>query len=121
MKSLLAALFLITTSASGGTLPGFSVELLGSTAGFADSIAIDSTGTIYYTTTKGGVFRFVAGASVLIAQVTTDAVGNSGLLGMSLRDDHTAVVHYTTPEQTAAFNRYVSWMVCGAPISRPAC
>ena len=36
------------------------------------------------------------GVSVLVAQVTTDAVGNSGLLGMSLRDDHTAVVHYTS-------------------------
>jgi Glucose / Sorbosone dehydrogenase len=101
MKSFTIAFLLIATSASAAALPGFSVQMLGSTDGFADSIVIDSRGTIYYTTTNGGVFRFEAGTSVLVAQVTTDAVGNSGLLGMSLRDDHTAVVHYTTPEQTA--------------------
>jgi glucose/arabinose dehydrogenase len=33
--------------------------------------------------------------------VNTVAVGDSGLLGMALRDDHTAVVHYTTPNQIA--------------------
>jgi glucose/arabinose dehydrogenase len=26
--------------------------------------------------------------------------GNSGLIGLALRDDHTAIVHYTTPRQT---------------------
>src|SRR5438093_850248 len=65
------------------------------------SIAIDSHGTIYYTTTDGNLFRFDGGQSSLIAQVTTVAGGDSGLLGMALRDDITAVVHYTTPNQIA--------------------
>jgi len=33
--------------------------------------------------------------------VDTVANGDSGLLGMALRDDHTAAVHYTTPAVTA--------------------
>jgi glucose/arabinose dehydrogenase len=82
-------------------LPGFLVHRVGATAGFADSIVFDSRGTIYYTTTAGKVFRFVDGDSKLIAQVNTVAIGNSGLLGMALRDDSTAIVHYTTPRQTA--------------------
>jgi glucose/arabinose dehydrogenase len=101
LKSLpvAAALILAATFAMGDTLPGFRVELLGSTAGFGDSIAIDSRGRIYYTTTAGDVFRFAGGQSILVAHVTTVAVGDSGLLGMSLIDDGTAVVHYTTPGQ----------------------
>ncbi len=101
MKSYFAAttLLLIAVIAQGEALPGFRVEVLGSTVGFGDSIAIDSHGTIYYTTTAGGIFQFVAGQSTLVAHVTTVAVGDSGLLGMALIDDHTAVVHYTTPGQ----------------------
>lgn len=83
-----------------GTLPGFRVQKLGGTAGFLSSIAVDSHGTIYYTTTKGDVYRFAAGISTRIAHVSTDSIGDSGLLGMALRDDSTAVVHYTTPNQT---------------------
>ncbi|MGZ8833373.1 MAG: PQQ-dependent sugar dehydrogenase, partial [Thermoanaerobaculia bacterium] len=86
--------------AESATLPGFRVELLGSTAGFASSLAVDSKGTIYYTTTSGSIFRFANGQSSLIAQVTTEALGNSGLLGMALIDDNTAAVHYTTINQT---------------------
>ena len=40
-------------------------------------------------------------AAPAVAQVNTVANSDSGLLGMALRDDHTAVVHYTTPNQTA--------------------
>jgi glucose/arabinose dehydrogenase len=36
-----------------------------------------------------------------VATVDTEATGDSGLLGMALFDDNTAVVHYTTPGQTA--------------------
>ena len=81
----------------GDALPGFRAELLGSAAGFVSSVAVDGRGTIYYTTTSGGVFRVGGGE---VAHVTTDAIGNSGLLGMALMDDRTAVVHYTTPNQT---------------------
>src|SRR5689334_15800195 len=88
-------------AAPAAVLPGFSVKLLGPTSGFASSIAVDSKGTIYYTTTKGDVFRFAGGQSTPVAHVDTIAVGDSGLLGMALRDDHTAAVHYTAPLITA--------------------
>ena len=104
MKSLLsrlaavAVLLLLPTAAGATALPGFRVQLLGSTAGFASSLAVDSRGTIYYTTTDGHLFRLDAGGnSTLVAKVVTEAVGDSGLLGMALMDDRTAVVHYTTP------------------------
>src|SRR6266498_222250 len=88
--------------ARGAALPGFGVRLLGATAGFATSVAVDSRGTIYYTTQQGDLFRLEAGGqSELVAHVDTDAIGDSGLLGMALRDDRTAVVHYTTPMQIA--------------------
>ncbi|HEV8658534.1 MAG TPA: PQQ-dependent sugar dehydrogenase [Thermoanaerobaculia bacterium] len=74
--------------------------MLGSTAGFCSSLAVDSMSTIYYTTTKGGVFRFLGGQSTPVAYVVTDANSNSGLLGMALIDDNTAAIHYTTIGQT---------------------
>ena len=82
-------------------LPGFRPQLLGPIAsGFLSSLAVDSRGTLYYTTTAGKLYRFADGASTLVASVTTQGIDNSGLLGMALRDDATAVVHYTTPNQT---------------------
>ena len=102
MKRILALVVALAAGRAGGAvLPGFGVRLLGATNGFASSVAVDSKGTIYYTTTKGDIFRLDNGKSVKVAHVTTDAIGNSGLLGMALRDDHTAVVHYTTPMQIA--------------------
>ena len=101
MRAVLAVFVFAAVSASAGTLPGFRVRPLGSTAGFADSIAIDSHNTIYYTTTAGGVFRFSDGMSQLVTHVNTAAIGDSGLLGMALRGDNTAIVHYTTPALTA--------------------
>lgn len=102
MKSfLLAALvLLLSVPAHAATLPGFRVERLGSTEGFPTSIAIDSAGRIYYSTTAGAIHRFNGISSTRVASVPTDGTGNSGLLGMALRDDHTAIVHYTTPQQT---------------------
>ncbi len=87
--------------AGGATLPGFHVQKLGGVSGFASSIAVDSHDTIYYTTTAGDLFRFEAGHSALVAHVNTVGAGDSGLLGMALRDDDTAVVHYTTPNQVS--------------------
>lgn len=98
MKSVLA--FFIAVSAAGATLPGFRVEMLGSTNGFLSSIVVDSAGRIDYTTTRGDIVRFVDGQSTVLAHVVTDANSNSGLLGMALIDDNTAVVHYTTYGQT---------------------
>src|SRR5205085_3303849 len=94
-------LLLGSFTAPAVVLPGVAVKLLGPTSGFASSIVVDSRGTIYYTTTKGDIFRFAAGQSALIAHVNTVADGDSGLLGMALRDDRTAAVHYTTPLITA--------------------
>ncbi|MFZ2493058.1 MAG: PQQ-dependent sugar dehydrogenase, partial [Thermoanaerobaculia bacterium] len=70
---------------------------LGSASGFLTSLAIDSHGTVYYTVQDGTIFRFVDGESTQIAQVATIGFGDSGLLGMALIDDRTAVVHYTSP------------------------
>jgi hypothetical protein len=80
------------------TLPGFRVEKIGTANGFITSIVADSKGRIYYTTTVGDVVRFPENR--VIAHVATEGVGNSGLLGMALRDDTTAIVHYTRPQQT---------------------
>jgi glucose/arabinose dehydrogenase len=101
MKLISAVLLVLcAVAAEAATLPGFRVEMLGSTSGFASSLAIDSRGIIYYTSTSGSLFRFADGQSALVTQVTTEASGNSGMLGMALVDDNTAVVHYTTPGQT---------------------
>jgi glucose/arabinose dehydrogenase len=103
MKSLaISLLFLLFfASARAESLPGFRAQALGTTKGFASSIVVDSRGVIYYSTTAGDLFRFVDGISTLVAHVPTEANGNAGLLGMALRDDRTAVVHYVTVAQTA--------------------
>ena len=101
MKSLFAfAAVIVTLSAESATLPGFRVQMLGSTTSFTSSLAVDSNNIIYYTTTAGDVVRFVGGQSTVVAHVITEAISNSGLLGLALVDDNTAVVHYTTFGQT---------------------
>ena len=98
---------LISSAASARVLPGFEIRPLGVTSGFTTSLAVDSKGTVYYTTQSGDIFRFApaAGAaawqSTFVTHVPSGGSGDSGLLGMALRDDVTAVVHYTTPNQTA--------------------
>ena len=104
MKSFVLALLSLFLSTAGfaSAMQGVRVEQLGATSGFASSIAVDTRGNIYYTTTKGFVFRLDPDTkqSMPVAQVVTDAIGDSGLLGMALINDDTAVVHYTTPGQT---------------------
>lgn len=95
------ALFLIASAAHAAALPGFRVQRLGPTSGFADSIAVDSHQTIYYTTTAGSLFRFSNGTSQLVTRVNTKQTGDSGLLGMALINDDVAVVHYTNATLTA--------------------
>ena len=101
MRSLVTVLLFTAGSLYAAALPGFRVQMLGATSGFASSVAVDSHDTIYYSTTAGDLFRFVDGQSTLVAHVSTVPDGNSGLLGMAMRDDQTAIVHYTTPGQTA--------------------
>jgi glucose/arabinose dehydrogenase len=101
MRFWVFALLLLPRPTTAATLTGFGLERLGPTSGFATSIAIDSRGTVYYTSTNGNLFRFENGQSALVAHVVTQAIGDSGLLGMALRDDNTAVVHYTTAGQVA--------------------
>lgn len=79
-------------------LPGFRAQKVVDIVPFASSIAVDSKGLLYYTTTSGRIWR---ADGRLVASVDTEAGGNSGLLGMALEDDDTAIVHYTTPNQTA--------------------
>lgn len=92
--------FLVFLSLSGSlqaeTLPGFRVETLARVPGFVSSVVTDSKGTIYCTTTDGWIHRIDGTSAVPVAALPTRAGGNGGLLGMALRDDDTAVVHYTT-------------------------
>src|ERR1700736_5178394 len=99
MRGSFTVVLFLASALRGAVLPGFRVESLGATAGFASSIAIDSRGTIYYTTTSGNLFRFVDGQSTVVSHVNTVAIGDSGLLGVALQNDKTAIVHYTTPGQ----------------------
>jgi len=93
---ILLILTALAGRAGGAALPGFRVERVADARGFVSSIAVDSRGTIYYTTTNGGIYDLHG----LVASVATEAIGNAGLLGMALLDDRTAVVHYTRPNQT---------------------
>ena len=98
--SLVFSLSLLATALEAGTLPGFRIEKLADTSGFVTSVAADSRGTLYYTVTKGTIYRISGTESIAVASVATQARGNSGLLGMALVDDETAAIHYTTPNQT---------------------
>ncbi|MEA2416624.1 MAG: hypothetical protein QOI58_3281, partial [Thermoanaerobaculia bacterium] len=98
MKRLLSIL-LVSAAANAATLPGFHVQLVQATAGFITALAVDSQGTLYYSVKSGDIIR--AGVvPAVVAHVPTVGEGNSGLIGLALRDDHTAIVHYTTPRQT---------------------
>jgi glucose/arabinose dehydrogenase len=98
MKRLLL-IFLLSATAEAATLPGFHVQLVQGTAGFITALAADSQGTLYYSVKSGDIIR--AGVvPAVVAHVPTVGEGNSGLIGLALRDDHTAIVHYTTPRQT---------------------
>ena len=101
MRVSFTVVLFLASALRAAVLPGFRVEPLGATAGFASSIAIDSHGTIYYTTTNGNLFRFVDGKSTVVSHVNTVQIGDSGLLGVALLNDKTAIVHYTTPGQVS--------------------
>lgn len=98
-------ILLLATAANASTLPGFRVQLLQGVPGFVTSLAVDSHGTLYYSIKSGDILRFgvpetALGKGTVVAHVPTEANGNSGLIGLALRDDNTAIVHYTTPRQT---------------------
>ena len=96
MKSLRLILLVLSSSLSAATLPGLRVDDVASVPGFVTSLAIDSHGTVYCTTSDGWIHRIDGNASTKIASLPTKAGGNGGLLGMALVDDDTAAVHYTT-------------------------
>jgi len=100
LRFRLVPLLLVSLSLSAATLPGFTVETVLRAPDFVSSLATDSQGTLYFTTTNGWIHRADGAAAPLqatrIASVATHAEGNGGLLGMALLDDHTAAVHYTT-------------------------
>lgn len=95
-------IFLILMMAVGAnavTLPGFRVELVHGIPGFVTALAVDSHGTLYYSAKGGDIVR-VGVPDTVVAHLPTVGEGNSGLIGLALRDDNTAIVHYTTPRQT---------------------
>jgi glucose/arabinose dehydrogenase len=101
-RTFLLLAILAAGRAGGAALPGFGVRFVAPTAGFATSVAVDSAGVVYYTTKAGNVVRLDdVGASRVVAHVDTEALGDSGLLGMAFRGDKTAIVHYVTPHQIA--------------------
>jgi hypothetical protein len=99
MKRLCLIILILSSTANASTLPGFHVQLLHGVPGFVTALATDSRGTLYYAVKSGDIFRF-GFPDALVAHVDTVAEGNSGLIGLALRDDHTAIVHYTTARQT---------------------
>ena len=99
LRTLLVFL-LLTSTAGAATLPGFGVETLVRAQGFVSSVVSDSHGTIYFTTTDGWIHRVDGTQPTRIASLPTHAGGNGGLLGMALLNDQTAVVHYTTWDDT---------------------
>ena len=88
--------FLLATSVSAGTLPGFRVEKVAEVPGFVSSVVVDSKGVVYATTTDGWIHRIDGSTAIPVVSLPTHSGGNGGLLGMALLDDATAVVHYTT-------------------------
>jgi len=98
----LAFSLLFATGGWAVALPGFGAQRIAPVAvGFVSSLAVDAGGTIYFTTTNGGIFRLDGTSAVQVARVNTIATGDSGLLGLALRGDGTAIVHYTTPNQVS--------------------
>jgi glucose/arabinose dehydrogenase len=91
--------FFFAMAADASTLPGFHVQLVQASSGFITALAVDSRGTVYYSIKSGDIVRSGLVPAV-VGHVPTVGDGNSGLIGLALRDDHTAIVHYTTPRQT---------------------
>jgi hypothetical protein len=108
MKRFLPILLLIpllATTARASALPGFRVQVVQGVSGFLTALAVDSHGTIYYSIKSGDILRLgpsemLTGKATVVAHVPTQANGNCGLIGLALRDDNTAIVHYTTPAIT---------------------
>jgi len=92
-------ILIVAMTANASTLPGFRVQVVQGVPGFVTSLATDSRGTIYYSIKSGDVVR-AGPPDTIVAHLPTLADGNSGLIGLALRDDNTAIVHYTTPGQT---------------------
>ncbi|HUF17453.1 MAG TPA: PQQ-dependent sugar dehydrogenase [Thermoanaerobaculia bacterium] len=82
-------------------LPGFRVEKLADTAGFVSSLAFAPAGTLYYSTTAGGVFRLDGTTSTLAAEIPSADDGNAALLGIAFRSNHEFISHSVPPGLTA--------------------
>jgi glucose/arabinose dehydrogenase len=100
MKRLSLILSLVlAAAANASTLPGFHVQVVQGVSGFITSLAVDSHGTLYCSAKSGDIVR-IGFPNAVVAHLPTLSEGNSGLIGMALRDDNTAIVHYTLPGQT---------------------
>ncbi len=93
-RSLFLSL-LLPSLANADLLPGFRLESVAEVEGFVSSVVTDSNGMVYLTTTDGWIHRVDGASAIRVASLPTHSGSNSGLLGMALLDDETAVVHYT--------------------------
>lgn len=98
---LFTALILAVPTLRADKLPGFRVEKLADARGFVTSLAFNPSGTLYYSTTSGGVFRLDGTASTRVADVPSANDGNAALLGIAFLSEHEFVAHYVPPDLTA--------------------
>ncbi len=101
ITTLFLFFLLAGTVARGAALPGFEVVRIASAKGFVTSVVVDSSDTIFYSTTVGGVYRLDGSDSVELAKVPTAASGNEALLGMAFLAEGELVVHYVLEDHTA--------------------
>jgi hypothetical protein len=94
-RLFLLVVWVAAWSVRGDLLPGFQIDPIASTRGFCSGIAADPNGILYYTTQSGDIYRLDGSVSTRVLHIDTLPVGNGGLLGLAMVDDHTAVVHYT--------------------------
>lgn len=90
-----------TTPLPASTLPGITFDKIASTKGYLTSMALDSTGRIFYSVTTGQVYRLDGGQSTEVALVPTASSGNAVLTGIAFRSDDELVAHYVSPDLTA--------------------
>ncbi|HVT44601.1 MAG TPA: PQQ-dependent sugar dehydrogenase [Thermoanaerobaculia bacterium] len=102
LKRLTAVILLTILSsasiASAEILPGFRLEQVAAVSGFLTSLAFDPAGRLYFSTTRGDVFRIGESGPVKIAMVPSAAEGNAAFLGIAFESEESFVTHYVSAD-----------------------